>query len=191
MYMHNFRSLSATQKAVAAIIFFVLLLIGVGVLIFSIDREVPFPFPSGQSVGERDNSKNNIHYGIVGSISGFETILNINIDEVELLSGDKAIEAVMQDFNCSRDRVEECAPSMNNDFYLRNLEKKESHYSLYPRADIYVFKNPGGAELEKVSLDTFEARARDQGSLIIKLSLFKFETKDGNIITKLEQVYTP
>jgi hypothetical protein len=191
--MQNFRSISATQKAVAAIIFFVLLLIGVGVLVFdSNDREVPNPSPSnGSVVGEQDDLKNNVHYGIIESVSGFETILNINIDEIELLSGEAAVTAVMQDFNCSRDKVEECVPSMNNDFYLRNLEKKESHYSLYPSVDIFVFKNPGGAELEKVSLDTFEARARDQGSLIIKSSPFKFEIKEGNIITKLEQVYTP
>jgi hypothetical protein len=42
----------------------------------------------------------------------------LDIDKVDWLYGEEAIRAVMQDFNCARDKVEDCAPSMNNNFYV-------------------------------------------------------------------------
>jgi hypothetical protein len=113
----------------------------------------------------------------------------VTIDEIEFLSGDEAVQAVMKDFACEKSKVEECVPSMNNDFYIRNMSTSTEVYNLTADTKIRVFKNPGSPELEDVSLTSFIARSKDKYSLIL-ISPFTFVAEDATI-THLEQQYTP
>lgn len=133
---------------------------------------------------------NQEQFGIIRSVTPNNQNVLVEVDSVQFLSGEKAIEAVMTDFDCPRDKVYECVPSMNNDFYIRNTDSRTETYILTEDTNIRLFANPGSPVLETVSLSYFVEKAKDKNSLIISASPFSIK-RDGVTLTELTQAYTP
>lgn len=150
--------------------------------------------------GVRDNDTVLVHtleivplvpesFGLIRSVTQNGVNALVEIDSVEFLSGDAAVAAVMEDFNCARENVSDCAPSMNNDFYIRNSETSTVTYNLTPQTQIKIFKDPGSPVLTETDLATFIQKSKDVNSLITSSPvMFRL---DGATITLLEQQYTP
>lgn len=128
-------------------------------------------------------------YGIVRTAEKNGVNALVTIDTVRFLSGEDAIQAVMKDTGCERSKVDECVPSMNNDFYIQKTAENGVIYNMTPGTVITLFKNPGSPELETVSLDQFLERARRKESFIIG-GLVKVRAENATI-TEFSQVYTP
>src|SRR3989344_1654041 len=116
-----------TQTAVLLII-----LVGTALLIFG--EKVLAPAETSINNGER--------FGLIRAVEQNNAGAVITIDEIEFLSGEAAVRAVMEDFNCPQNKVAECAPSMNNDFYLRNTDKTTRNYNITSSSAIKIFHNP-------------------------------------------------
>src|SRR3989344_8547845 len=107
------------------------------------------------------------------------------IDRIQILSGEEAVSAVMEDMSCSREHVAECVPSMNDDFYIRRLgDTVRSHVAADAR--VQIMENPGSPVLTDISITEFPMRYRDRHLLLWQLP-FHFLERDGRIIEVEEQ----
>lgn len=112
----------------------------------------------------------------------------ISIDTVEFLSGREAREKAALDTGCSVAKVEDCAPSLNNDFYIRNTDKSSKVFTLNTDAAVWIQKEQGSPVLAAISLSDFE---RDySGSERLAKSPYAF-IRQGNTIISIKQQYTP
>jgi hypothetical protein len=127
--------------------------------------------------------------GYIRAVTAEGPNIILTIDEMEFLSGEEAIQKGVLDTGCARERISDCIPSLNNDFYIRNIGTSTSEYSLSPKADIQIMQNPGSPELSPLSPSDFPL-AFEAPDLLLDKMPFNFLV-DGTVITKVEEQYTP
>ena len=111
---------------------------------------------------------------------------SLGIDEIQFLSGDEARRLGAEDTECPEERIEECIPSMNNDFYIRNREDATEQFMLADDAEIIILTSPGSPLLGPVTRAEFLSRfPRPDLTQPFKM------TVRGNVVTRLEEQYTP
>jgi len=128
-------------------------------------------------------------FGLIQSVRENSQNVLVEMDEVEFLSGEEAIEAGIDDTECERENIYDCIPSMNNDFYIRNVETSTEVYILNDNSEIVLFENPGSPELENVTLKEFLEQSQDEDRFITAYPYIYF--LDGATIVKLEEQYVP
>lgn len=104
----------------------------------------------------------------------------MKFDNVEMLQGEEAIIAAIEDTKCPREKITDgnCAPSLNNNFYIR--DKGERNNSLELSKDVKIF-NASGAEITYAELKAYSS---------LEATPFYIEEADGKVITLIEQ-YLP
>lgn len=108
------------------------------------------------------------------------------IDEIQFLSGEEARTFGALDTGCPVGKVEECIPSLYNDFYIRNIDKEEKAYAIAQNASISILSNPGSLELASTTVSEFlNAFSRKD----IRQP-FAFVRK-GDIVIEATEQYTP
>ena len=128
-------------------------------------------------------------FGLIQSVRENNQNVLVEMDEVEFLSGEEAIEAGIEDTECDRENIYDCIPSMNNDFYIRNVETSTEVYILTDNSEIVLFQSPGSPELEGVTLEEFIRQSKDEGRFVMAYPYAYF--LDGATIVKLEEQYVP
>lgn len=114
----------------------------------------------------------------------------LSIDAIEFLSGEEAFAAIEDDLGCSKDRAAECVPSMNNDFYIRNLVQEIKEYAIASNVSVQYQPNPGSPDLKTaVSFAEFLAAYRNTDTFMWQLP-FRIEVASGSI-KQLVQQYVP
>lgn len=128
-------------------------------------------------------------FGFVRNVMENNMNVLIEIDEVEFLFGDEAIYAVIEDTECVRENIEECIPSMNNNFYIRNKEKTTDVYIADSETKIRIFVSHGSPVLKDVSLSEFVSEWKKPEPL---LSSYPFMfILDGATLIEFEEQYLP
>ncbi len=125
-----------------------------------------------------------LSFGFIRSLSSNA----ISFDPIEMLSGTIARDQASKDLNCPIDRVEECAPSLNNDYYIRNLDKTAVNFPIDQNTIFSVEANQGSPVLNEVSISEFGNEYSESNNL--RLAPFKIMVKNGRVI-KIEQQYLP
>lgn len=121
-------------------------------------------------------------FGLIRKVEGNTLV----IDEVEFLSGEEARRLAAEDTDCPISKVEECVPSLNNDFYIRNKDTHVQVYVLGQSVSVSILPNPGSPDLASTSVASF---LREFPRIGIALP-FMFEQENGLIVSAVEQ-YTP
>jgi len=116
----------------------------------------------------------------------------IEVDPIEIFSGEDAIQAAMKDTGCSKENITSgtCAPSLNNGFYIRNSSSSTEKYSVTLSTEAYLISQTDSSQLEKVG--PLELKQRfDTGELTgLRTAPFWLTVKDGKVL-KIEQQYIP
>lgn len=104
----------------------------------------------------------------------------MNFDNIEMFQGEEAITAAMEDTGCPREKITDgnCAPSLNNNFYIRDKGASKSPLEL--SKDLKIF-NSSGVEITYEQLKAYQYLATTP---------FYIEEVDGKVITLIEQ-YLP
>jgi len=138
----------------------------------------------------KEEEKTEVVFGLIKGVErrGLNEIF-IDLDRVEFLFREEAMQAAIEDTNCKKEEIENCAPSMNNNFYIRDIGGDARTYALGKETKIKVFKDPGAPELEEVSLADFEEQFGDEDRFIsaypFKLIVYGIDVLD------LEEQYMP
>lgn len=128
-------------------------------------------------------------FGLVRGVRRVGQDVVIDVDEVEFLSGEEAIQAGISDTQCTRETISDCVPSLNNDFYIRNVDRQTRPYLLTSETAIILFTHPGGPDLHQATLDDFVAQAGEPQTHIFAYP-FQF-IAEGERIVILEEQYLP
>jgi len=135
------------------------------------------------------DKEENRMFGYIRSLRDNNANMLIDVDEVEFLFGEEALEASVQDTGCPPDTIEDCAPSMSNNFYISNPSEEIQTLLLLPETKIRIFKNVGAPDLEEVDLGEFAQRYAPQKEL---MHLYPFAiVLDGASVVSLEEQYLP
>jgi hypothetical protein len=128
-------------------------------------------------------------YGRILEIERVGDDLALSVDEVEFLSGEEAVIKGMIDTGCSRGEIEDCIPSLNNDFYIRNPDPSVRKYTLSPSSRMTILESPGGPTQVSSTISQFELHYRDSGNLMNKLPFLL--RSESDTVVSLEQQYLP
>lgn len=128
-------------------------------------------------------------FGLIRAVSKTKAGYTLSIDAVEILSGDAAVAAALEDTKCPKKEIEDCAPSLASGFYIRNEATSTEDYLLPLSADVAIFENPGSPALAAASADEFAKAFKDPESFM-KSYPWKF-VLDGATIQTLQEVYMP
>jgi hypothetical protein len=128
-------------------------------------------------------------FGYIRHLQKNSTTIIIEIDKAEFLYGEEAIIKGMQDSGCTRQQISDCIPSLNNDFYIRNIEKSTVSYAIASSTAIQIMKNPGSPDLSNESLEEFLKDYPNKDLLLDQL-IFKFKY-EPYLITEMTEQYTP
>lgn len=139
--------------------------------------------------GEKEALSERDFFGFIRSAEEAGERLTLDIDEAEFLSGEEAVRAAMEDTGCLRERVADCVPSMNNDFYIRNLSFRTAPYPVASSASISILMNSGSPDLSSTTVKAFPALFANETLLLDRLS-FRFVTR-GGVVEAIEEQYTP
>ncbi len=116
----------------------------------------------------------------------------VEVDEVEMLSGEQATQAAMKDTGCSKEKVVECAASLNNNFYIQNISTTTQKYSITLSTEVYMVSETDTSKLEKIGLLQLKERY-DAGELNgtgLRTTPFWITVDNGKIL-KVEEQYIP
>lgn len=113
----------------------------------------------------------------------------LDIDEMRFLSGKEAAEAGAEDTGCPVERIEECVPSMNNDFYIRNLDAATTTYELPAGAHVSLMLSPGSPVLSSSTASEFVSLFKNK-DMYLDTFPFNFVVR-GNVISSAEEQYVP
>jgi len=128
-------------------------------------------------------------FGFIRNVTENNQNVLVEIDSVEFLSGEEAIQAGIEDTDCTRENITDCIPSLNNDFYIRNLATTTEIYIANGDTKIKTFKNPGSPELEDIPMESLVSKFEDSDSSLTSYP-FKF-ILNGALLTELEEQYIP
>ncbi len=114
----------------------------------------------------------------------------VTVDPIEMFEGDAAIEVAIQDTKCGTLKPSDCAPSLNNGFYIRNLSKVLQTVTLGMSTDVYLLSQADSSKLEKIGL--LDLKKKFDAGLLgdLTLSPFWITVKNGKV-SKVEQQYIP
>ncbi len=126
-------------------------------------------------------------FGFVNEVVENNQNVLVHINTIEFLSGDEALQKALEDTDCTIETITDCVPSMNNNFYIRDIEQENEVYILTQESSIRVFQSPGSPTLKEVSLEGFLEASKDDsfGSYPVMI------IPDGATILELEQQYLP
>jgi hypothetical protein len=128
-------------------------------------------------------------YGYLRDMREGEGTIMILVNEIEFLSGEEAITKAMGDTGCPRERISDCVPSLNNDYYLRAKDPNTYSYRIAPDAAIAALKNGTSPEEVPMSSEQFAAHYKSFQTILRSMP-FAFTAQDSTI-TKIEQKYIP
>ncbi|GEM_PF-4713323 len=126
-------------------------------------------------------------FGFVNEVVENSQNVLVHINIVEFLSGDEALEKALGDTDCTVETITDCVPSMNNNFYIRDVEQENEVYILTQESSIRVFQSPGSPVLKEVSLEGFLEASKDNSFTSYPIMIIP----DGATILELEQQYLP
>ncbi|OGH67069.1 MAG: hypothetical protein A3B90_00575 [Candidatus Magasanikbacteria bacterium RIFCSPHIGHO2_02_FULL_41_13] len=114
----------------------------------------------------------------------------VTLDPITMFSGDEATAAAMQDTKCSKAKVITCAPSLNNNFYIRNLSNETQNLTVTLSTDVYLESASDTTELKKVGI--LELKKISETWPLERLSITPFwVTARDEKVSKIEQQYIP
>jgi hypothetical protein len=115
----------------------------------------------------------------------------LSIDPVEWLTGEEARELAAFDTGCPSETIEDCVPSMNNNFYIRNTDQMALDYVLDPGANISLLVSAGSPDLASSSAMLMPERFRTR-EMMMHLFVYHFERSgQSGLITHILQQYMP
>ena len=114
----------------------------------------------------------------------------VTVDPIEMFGGDDGVAAAMQDTKCSKEHVVECAASLNNNFYIRNLSKNTQNLTVTLSTDVYLESATDMTKLEKVGVLELKKIATAWPKERLTNTPFWVTVKNGTV-TKVEQQYIP
>ncbi|MDD3679281.1 MAG: hypothetical protein PHX72_00240 [Candidatus Shapirobacteria bacterium] len=151
--------------------------------------------------GENDQSENNgddhlVSEEAVGLIRGvYEKSgkKHLDIDYVQLLSGELAIMAAAEDIGCGEEGVnhEDCVPVLDNDYYVRNQNPQIRTFEISDEVIIENLEKTGN-ELTQITLTEFVMIFEDKTieREWLRAALYNIEVKDSKVI-RIWQQYLP
>ena len=124
------------------------------------------------------------------SQSGLSAV--VDVDQIEMFNGEQATQAAMKDTGCSKEKVVECAASLNNNFYIQNISTTTQKYSITLSTEVYMVSETDTSKLEKIGLLQLKERY-DAGELNgtgLRTTPFWITVDNGKIL-KVEEQYIP
>lgn len=140
---------------------------------------------SSQGANQPEQVEKQKLFAYVRGIDGDRLVL----DRAEFLGGEEAIAKGMIDKNCPREKIEECIPSLNNGFYIRNPQTDTEEFVLSPQAEVLIFESVGSPVLKKIPAGSLKTEY-SKPEQMMKKYLFLTETED-RVITGMTEQYTP
>lgn len=115
----------------------------------------------------------------------------VDIDTVEWLDGEEAIEVAIKDTGCIREEIAygNCVPSLNNGFYIRNKSDKIITLEIAPSA---VFKILNGIESKEITFSEMQDIFNNTDKEVWqKNAIYRLNTNSNNIVESIIQRYQP
>lgn len=128
-------------------------------------------------------------YGFIRDMRQGEGTVMVIVDEFQFLSGEEAIAQAMRDTGCPRDKVADCIPSLNNDFYIRAKDPNSYSYRIAPDASVIVLKNGTSPLEEAMTTDQFASHYASLQNILRSMPFAL--TAHGSTLVKVEQKYIP
>ncbi|MFN8051222.1 MAG: hypothetical protein U0Q22_07305 [Acidimicrobiales bacterium] len=108
----------------------------------------------------------------------------ITIDIAELLTGDAAVKAALED-----GVLEPGETSIDNDYYIRNKNPKLRTAPVSPSAEIKTLDDPGSPDLTSTSIGTLaadlQARSGEEAGVPVNI------VAKGGVISRIDEVFFP
>lgn len=151
-----------------------------------IEKNQPTSIPSNQGVSEKA-------IGFIKKVYEKSDKKYLDIDYIQMFSGEAAIKAAMEDTGCSREKVSngDCAPSLNNNFYIRNQDSQIRTFEISDKVTIISLKVENMEEMP-VQFSYFKSIFSDDtpDRQWLKIAPYNIEIDEG-IITLISQQYLP
>lgn len=121
--------------------------------------------------------------GLVTDVSTTGDTTTVTVDFVAWLEGEAAMAAAVADTGCTAGTIDECVPTMTNNFYIRNVETDAETFPV--AADARLVLLAGTSPVTGTITDIADAVMSTNGSLLAAV-----EIEDGTVV-RIEQVFTP
>lgn len=121
--------------------------------------------------------------GLITKIERTATGTVVWFDRVDRLEGSAAFEAVASDTPCSLANAADCVETLNNGFYMRNVDKTAVPYPLGASAELTRIVE---ANTAPASIDDLISLLKDRPHGILATI-----STNGGLITKVAEVYMP
>lgn len=179
MPMERFRNFDSRRVIITAILAFA------AILTAAMLRFSPIYEPASPASLEAPRE----FYGYVRDMREGDGVFMVIVSEIDFLSGDEAIKQGMRDTGCTRDRITECIPSLNNGFYLRMKDDNLYSYRIASDASISVLKNGASPITQTLTRDEFASHYKNLQHILRSVPFLLVAR--GSVITTVEQKYIP
>lgn len=155
------------------------------------DQEAPIEYKEMTQLPSEENNPSSATEGIiVMNVSQEGKIYKVEIDKATMYGGRKAIEVAMEETKCPIGKVfnGDCAPSLNNNFYISNPEKKTETLEIDANAKIEVYT---ADEKREIDLEGFYNLWTQTDAFSGGYQFFTVESGPTGKITKMSSVYLP
>lgn len=112
----------------------------------------------------------------------------LDLDYAQMYGGDEAVTVALNETGCSREKISDgnCAPSLNNGFYISNPDRATTTLLLPPTVKIMI--EDKGAQQKSISTENFiklwkEKQITEKTPFIV--------SQENGVITKLAEQYLP
>ncbi|MFA4891007.1 MAG: hypothetical protein WC604_01465 [Candidatus Gracilibacteria bacterium] len=143
-----------------------------------------------QLPSEENSPSSTTSVAYVNQISQEGDTYKAEIDTATMYGGRKAIEVAMEETKCPIGEVfnGDCAPSLNNNFYISNPEKKTETLEIDSNSKIEVYT---ADEIREIDLEGFYNLWTQTDAFMAGWNLFTIEIGPTGKITRLSSVYLP
>lgn len=153
----------------------------------SISSSTQISTPPAPSTSTPSRGDTLVYFGSV-SQNGLSAV--VEVDKIEMFNGEEATAAAMKDTGCSKEKVVECAPSLNNAFYIRNTSTSTEKYTVTLSTEVYLISSEDTSYVEKVSLSQLKEKYTARDLTGLRSAPFWITVKNGKIL-RVEQQYLP
>jgi len=170
------------------------LLIGLTIILVTAcnnNQETPLAYKEITQLPSEENSPSStISVAYIKQISQEGDTYKADIDIATMYGGQKAIEVAIEETKCPIEKVfdGDCAPSLNNNFYISNPEKGTETLTIDSNSKIEIYT---ADELREIDLEGFYSLWTQTDAFTNGWNLFTIEIETTGKITKLSSVYLP
>ncbi|MFA5820704.1 MAG: hypothetical protein WC873_01175 [Candidatus Gracilibacteria bacterium] len=155
------------------------------------DKEAPIEYKEmTQLPSEESSPSSTTPVAYVNQIFQEGDTYKAEIDKATMYGGRKAIEVAMEETKCPIEKVfnGDCAPSLNNNFYISNPEKKMETLEMDDKSKIEIYTT---GEKREIGLEELYNLWTQTDAFRAGTDLFMVEISPTGKITKMSPLYLP